>query len=146
MLATCCVSRAIAVTVRTVRRRVGVRLAMAGLAASGLSACAENIGSAVVGLPAEDFDRAYVAGLDIAAAQRCGVAVDAGVVRINLVEDAKRRGRNDATAEKAGRAFDKTRAEFARKLQSRPEFCVSQYAVSPEALALYRKGEFSGGH
>ena len=132
-------------TVRAVRGGFDVRSASVGLAAICLSACAATVGSAIVGLPAEDFDRAHVTGLDIAAAERCGVTVDAGGVRANLVEDTKRRGRDDATAEKAGRAFDKTRAEFTRKLQSRPEFCVSEYAVAPETLALYRKGEFSAG-
>ncbi len=132
-------------SVRSLRGWFDVRLAAVGLAATSLSACAATFGSAVVGLPAEDFDRAYLVGLDIAAAQRCGVTVDAGGVRAHLVEDAKRRGRDDATSEKAGRAFDKTRAEFARKLQSRPEYCVSEYAVAPETLALYGKGQFSAG-
>lgn len=99
--------------------------------------------SAVVGLPPEEFERAFAAGYDVAAADRCGDAVDAGLVRYHLVENAKRRGLDEAAADKAGRAFDKTRSEFARKLQARPEYCVTDYAVTRDTLALYQKGEFS---
>ncbi len=108
-----------------------------------LAACTGPGSSAVVGLPPEEFDRAYAAGYDIAAAERCGETIDAGLVRYNLVQDIKRRNLGDAVADKAGRAFDKTRSEFARKLQARPDYCVTEYAVSRDTLALYRKGEFS---
>ena len=107
------------------------------------AACTAPGGSAVVGLPPEEFNRAYAAGYDIAAAERCGETIDAGVVRYNLVEDVKRRGLGDGIADKTGHAFDKTRSEFARKLQARPDYCVTEYAVSRDTLALYRKGEFS---
>ncbi len=113
------------------------------LAALPLAACAGPDGSAVVGLPAAEFNRAYAAGYDVAAAERCGASVDAGLVRYNLVEDVKRRGLDDAVSDKAGRAFDKTRSEFNRKLQSRPDFCVTEYAVTQDTLARYQKGEFS---
>jgi Tfp pilus assembly protein PilX len=96
-----------------------------------------------VGLPPDEFQLAYAAGYDIAAAERCGETIDAGLVRYNLVQDIKRRGMDDAVASKAGHAFDKTRSEFARKLQSRPDYCVTEYALSRDTLALYRKGEFS---
>jgi hypothetical protein len=59
------------------------------------------------------------------------------------LEDAKRRGLGDEIADKTGSAFDKTRSEFARKLQARPDYCVTEYTLSRETLALYRKGEFS---
>ncbi len=97
----------------------------------------------MVGLPAEEFERAYAAGYDVAAAERCGAAVDAGAVRHALVTDAERRGQGADIAGKAGRTFDKTRAEFTRKLKSRPDYCVTEYAVTPEQLAQYAKGEFS---
>ena len=108
-----------------------------------LTACAGQGGSAVVGLPSEEFGRAYTAGYDVAAAERCGQAVDPGRVRHNLVEDVKRRGLDPAIADKSSRAFDKTRGEFTRKLQSRPDYCVTEFAVSQETLAEYQKGEFS---
>jgi hypothetical protein len=108
-----------------------------------LTACAGSGGSAMVGLPAEEFDRAYAAGYDVAAAERCGAAVDAGHIRHALVEDVKRRGADPTVADKAGRAFDKTRSEFTGKLQARPDYCVTEYAVPPERLAQYNKGEFS---
>ncbi len=111
------------------------------VAAVLLAACAN--GSAMVGLPAEDFERAYAAGYDVAAAERCGAAVDAGRIRHALVEDVRRRGGQPPVADKAGRTFDKTRSEFASKLQARPDFCVTEYAVTPERLAQYDKGEFS---
>jgi hypothetical protein len=107
-----------------------------------ITGCAMG-GSGVVGLPADEFERAYAVGLDVAAAERCGDAVDAGLVRYGLVESAKRRGQPDSIAEKVGRAFDKTRAEYTRRLTKAPEFCVAQYNVSRETLALYQKGEFS---
>ena len=56
-----------------------------------LAACTGPGSSAVVGLPPEEFDRAYAAGYDIAAAERCGETIDAGLVRYNLVQDIKRR-------------------------------------------------------
>lgn len=108
-----------------------------------LSACTGLGGSAVVGLPPDEFDRAYAAGYDIAAAERCGEIIDAGFVRYNLVEDVKRRGLGDAVADKAGHAFDKTRSEFARKLQGRTDYCVTEYALSRDTLAQYRRGDFS---
>jgi hypothetical protein len=111
-------------------------------ACAALTGCAAG-GSGGVGLPAYEFEQAYAVGLDVAAAERCGDTVDAGLVRYNLVENAKRRGQPDAIAEKAGRAFDKTKAEYTRRLAKTPEFCVSQYNVSSETLALYQKGEFS---
>ena len=97
----------------------------------------------MVGLPAAEFDRAYAAGYDVAAAERCGAEIDAGLVRSNLVEGAKRRGLTESAADKAGRAIDKTRSEFRRKLLGRPEFCVSEYAVSSDTLAEYQKGQVS---
>lgn len=119
-----------------------IRLApLAGCAL--IAACTMPGGSAVVGLPPEEFNRAYAAGYDIAAAERCGEPIDAGLVRYNLVQDAKRRGLGDEIADKTGRAFDKTRSEFARKLQARPDYCVTEYAVSRDTLAHYRQGEFS---
>jgi hypothetical protein len=108
-----------------------------------LAACAGSGSSAVVGLPDEEFQRAYAAGFDVAAAERCGEDIDAGLIRYKLVESVKKRGLGDTVADKAGRTFDKTRSEFANKLQSRPDYCVSEYAVSRETLALYQKGEFS---
>lgn len=113
------------------------------LAAMLQSACAGSVGSPVSGLPADEFNRAYAAGYDIAAAERCGAAVDAGLVRYNLVEDVKRRGLDPALADKSGLAFDKTRAEFARKLKARPDYCVTEYTVTGATLAQYQKGEFS---
>jgi hypothetical protein len=106
-----------------------------------MAACAGS--SAVVGLPSQEFDRAYAAGYDVAAAERCGEPVDSGLVRHNLVEDVKRRGLDASVADKAGRTYDKTRSEFARKLRSRPEFCVTEYAVARETFAQYQKGEFA---
>lgn len=107
-----------------------------------LTACTAGDGPAVAGLPSDAFERSYAVGYDVAAAERCGETIDAGAVRYRLVENLKGRGYDEATAEKGGRTFDKTRAELTRKLKTQPEFCVSQYALSPEALALYRKGEF----
>jgi hypothetical protein len=115
-----------------------VRLApIAGCAL--IAACTASGGSAVVGLPPEEFNRAYAAGYDIAAAERCGETIDAGLVRYNLVEDVKRRGMGDGIADKTGRAFDKTRSEFARKLQARPDYCVTEYAVARHSCALSQR-------
>jgi CRISPR/Cas system-associated exonuclease Cas4 (RecB family) len=97
----------------------------------------------MVGLPGSEFERAYAAGYDVAAAERCGAPVDAGLVRSKLVEAMKHEELDAVTVDKAGRTFDKTRSEFTRKLQSRPEYCVSEYAVPRESLARYEKGEFS---
>ncbi len=94
------------------------------------------------GVPEADFERAFTAGLDVAAAERCGAPVDAGLVRYNLVEDAKRRGLPAGQADKAGVAFDKTRAEYSQRLQADPSFCATGYTPVPERLALYQKGEF----
>lgn len=113
------------------------------LAAVLLTGCAGSGGSGMVGLPAEEFERAYAAGYDVAAAERCGAAIDAGAVRHALVTDAERRGQEPGVADRAGRAFDKTRSEFTRKLHARPDYCVTEYTVSPELLAQYQKGEFS---
>lgn len=125
-------------------RTIDTTSCLTALVACGvLAGCGAMTSSAVVGLPKEDFDRAYAAGYDVAAAEHCGAAVDPGLVRHNLIQDMKRRGLSDDLADKAGRAFDKTRAEFARKARSKPDFCVTEYAVSPETLALYQKGEFS---
>lgn len=105
--------------------------------------CAGAGGSGMASLPAEDFERAYAAGYDIAAAERCGAVIDAGAVRHALVTDAERRGLGPELAAKTGRTFDMTRTEFTLKLKSRPDYCVTEYAVSPEQLAQYAKGEFS---
>jgi hypothetical protein len=123
------------------RGRTGATLILA--AAAHVAACAGPFESGMVGLPASEFDRAYAAGYDVAAAERCGAPVDAGLVRNNLIEAMKREGLDAVTVDKAGRTFDKTRAEFTRKLQSRPEYCVTEYAVPRESLARYEKGEFS---
>jgi CRISPR/Cas system-associated exonuclease Cas4 (RecB family) len=123
------------------RGRAGTALVFAS--AAHLTACASSFDSGMAGLPASEFDRAYAAGYDVAAAERCGVPVDAGLVRNNLVETMKREGLDAANVDKAGRTFDKTRAEFTRKLQSRPEYCVTEYAIPRESLARYEKGEFS---
>ncbi len=111
------------------QRPAGAALVLA--VAAHLAACAGPFESGMVGLSASEFDRAYAAGYDVAAAERCGAPVDAGLVRNNLVEAMKRD------------TFDKTRAEFTRKLQSRPEYCVTEYAIPRESLARYEKGEFS---
>ncbi len=100
----------------------------------------------MVGLPADEFERAYAAGYDVAAAERCGAAIDAGAVRHALVTDVERRGLAPGIADKAGRTFDKTRSEFTRKLKSRPDYCVTEFAMPPEQLAKYIKGDFSGAH
>lgn len=118
----------------------------APLAAVLLTGCAGSGGSAMVGLPAGEFERAYAAGYDVAAAERCGAAIDAGAVRHALVTDAERRGLAPGIADKAGRTFDKTRSEFTRKLKSRPDYCVAEYAISPEQLARYKQGDFSAAH
>jgi hypothetical protein len=97
----------------------------------------------MVGLPADEFERAYAAGYDVAAAERCGAAIDAGAVRHALVTDVERRGLGSDIAGKAGRTFDKTRSEFTRKLQSRPDYCVTEFAMSPDQLAKYAKGDIS---
>jgi hypothetical protein len=121
-------------SVTSLQHRCRARIGAGAVAMSALAvaACGSG-GSGVVGLPAEDFDRAYTAGLDVAAAERCGAGVDAGLVRYNLVEDAKRRGLAADVAEKSGRAFDKTRMEFAQRLAQRPDYCVSGYAVNSVA-------------
>lgn len=118
-------------------------LAAAPVAALLLSACAGSVGSGMVGLPAEEFERAFAAGYDVAAAERCGAAIDAGAVGHALVTDVERRGHPPGIADKAGRTFDKTRSEFTQKLRARPDYCVTEYAVPPERLAQYAKGEFS---
>jgi hypothetical protein len=123
------------------QRPAGAALVLA--VAAHLAACAGPFESGMVGLSASEFDRAYAAGYDVAAAERCGAPVDAGLVRNNLVEAMKREGLDPDTLDKAGRTFDKTRAEFTRKLQSRPEYCVTEYAIPRESLARYEKGEFS---
>ena len=97
----------------------------------------------MMGLPPTEFQRAYAAGYDVAAAERCGQAVAAGRVRHNLVEAMKQQNVAPEIVEKAGRTFDKTRAEFTQKLRSRPEYCVTEYAIPSERLAQYEKGEFS---
>ena len=76
-------------SVTSLQHRCRARIGAGAVAMSALAvaACGSD-GSGVVGLPAEDFDRAYTAGLDVAAAERCGAGVDAGLVRYNLVEDA----------------------------------------------------------
>lgn len=115
-----------------------------GLVACALAGCAgADPGSGVVGLPADEFQIAHNAGLDVAAAEHCGTAVDAGLVRHRLVEEARRRGLPDEVAEKSGRAFDKTRSEFSRRLAKTPGSCPSGPAVSAETLAQSGKGEFS---
>lgn len=122
-----------------------------------LAACAgTDPGSGVVGLPADEFQIAHNAGLDVAAAEHCGSAVDAGLVRHRLVAEARLRGTPDEVAEKSGRAFDKTRSEFSRRLAGTPGSCTSGPAVTlaPSAkgtlaptakgtLALRGKAEFS---
>ncbi|OYW54632.1 MAG: hypothetical protein B7Y80_06220 [Hyphomicrobium sp. 32-62-53] len=118
-------------------------LVAAAVAALLLSACAGSGGSGMVGLPADEFERAYAAGYDVAAAERCGANIDAGAVRHALVTDVERRGHPSGIADKAGRTFDKTRSEFTQKLHARPDYCVTEYAVPPERLAQYAKGEFS---
>lgn len=106
------------------------------------AACSSAPQSGIPGLPDADFERAFQAGLDVAAAERCGGSLDGGAVRYHLVEDAKRRGLSDAVADRAGVAFDKTRSEYAQRLAGQSAFCVSSY-VAPEArLAGYAKGEF----
>ena len=112
-------------------------------AAAHVAACAGPFESGMVGLPGSEFERAYAAGYDVAAAERCGAPVDAGLVRSKLVEAMKHEELDAVTVDKAGRTFDKTRSEFTRKLQSRPEYCVSEYAVPRGSLARYEKGEFS---
>ena len=121
----------------------GAAAALLLTSAAHLAACAGPFESGMVGLSASEFNRAYATGYDVAAAERCGTSIDAGLVRNNLVEAMKREGLDDDTVIKAGQTFDKTRAEFTRKLQSRPEYCVTEYAVPRETLARYEKGEFS---
>ncbi len=117
--------------------------AVASLMTVHLAACGATGDSGMMGLPPTEFQRAYAAGYDVAAAERCGQAVDAGRVRHNLVEGMKQQNVAPELVEKAGRTFDKTRTEFTQKLQSRPEYCVAEYAVPAERLAQYEKGEFS---
>lgn len=118
-------------------------MAAAVLLPAHLAACGSTGDSGMVGLPPSEFERAYAAGYDVATAERCGQPIDAGLVRHNLVESLNQQNLDPATIEKAGRTFDKTRAEFTRKLRSRPEYCVSEYAIPRERLAQYEKGEFS---
>jgi hypothetical protein len=115
----------------------------APLVAVIVSGCAGSGGSGMVGLPASEFERAYAAGYDVAAAERCGAAIDAGAVRYALVTDVERRGLTSDIADKAGRTFDKTRSEFASKLKSRPDYCVTEFQMSPEQLAKYNKGDIA---
>lgn len=135
-------SRSRASTDRTARDGLIGTFLLGVMPAVMIAGCAGG-SSGVVGLPAADFERAYKAGLDVAAAERCGAAVDAGLVRYNLVEDAKRRGMPPEVAEKSGRAFDKTRSEFALKLAKKPDYCIRNYNVSAAQLALYQNGQFS---
>jgi hypothetical protein len=122
------------------RRVIGA--AFGAVVATHLTACGGPGDSGMVGLPPSQFERAYAAGYDVAAAERCGQAIDAGLVRHNLIAGIQREGMDPVIVEKAGRTFDKTRAEFTRKLQTRPEYCVTEYAVPRERLAQYEKGEF----
>lgn len=126
-----------------VHLRTGLAAAAAGLLTVHLAACGATGDSGMVGLPPTEFQRAYAAGYDVAAAERCGRAVDAGRVRHNLVEGMKQQNVAPEIVEKAGRTFDKTRTEFTQKLRSRPEYCVTEYAIPSERLAQYEKGEFS---
>lgn len=128
---------------RIVKLRSGFGAALVGHLAAHLGACGGAGDSGMVGLPPSEFERAYAAGYDVAAAERCGQPIDAGLVRHNLIVGMKQRDLDPSTIEKAGRTFDKTRAEFTRKLRSRPEYCVTEYAIPRERLAQYEKGEFS---
>lgn len=122
------------------RANAGGRFYAACLLSAALSGCGGASG--IPGLPAPDFERAFAAGLDVAAAERCGSGVDAGLVRHNLVENSKRRGLSGSEAEKAGLAFDKTRQEYGAKLASDPAYCVRAYADGQDRLARYQKGDF----
>lgn len=107
---------------------------------AAMAACSASSG--IPGLPTPEFARSFAAGLDVAAAERCGESVDAGLVRYNLVEYGKRSGLPAHQAEKAGLAFDKTRSEYAHKLAADPAYCTRDHTPTQERLALYQKGEF----
>lgn len=115
-------------------------LALACLIAAVLMGCGGTSG--IPGLPEAEFNQAFAAGLDVAAAERCGTQVDAGLVRHNLVETVKRRGLSSNQAEKSGLAFDKTRNEYSAKLAKDPAYCVRAYADAQDRLARYQKGDF----
>jgi hypothetical protein len=105
-----------------------------------VTACSSPDGG--TGLQPSQFDLAFAAGLAVAAAERCGLAVDAGRVRYEIVQSLLKSGADETLAERAGRAFDKTRSEYSDRLASRPDYCVTEFEADPDRLLAMEEGRF----
>lgn len=105
-----------------------------------LQACG-SAGS-VMGLPKSEFDRVFVAAIDVGAAERCGAKVDAGLIRSNLIAAQAQRGLAPEQVENSGRAFDKTRNEYKGRIASQADFCSTDYRPEVSKTAAYEKGDF----
>jgi hypothetical protein len=104
-----------------------------------VSGCAAN---AVMGLPMPEFNRVFLAGIDVAGAEHCGRPVNAGLVRTNLLAYQTKRGLPVDQIEQTGKVFDKNRAEFRQRISTQADFCAKEYKPDPARIALYEKGEF----
>lgn len=113
---------------------------MAGLAAGGCAGA--DISSGVVGLPKSEFDRAFLAGLDVARAEHCKIPVDKGSIRSRLLEFEQAQGASESAVAKSGLAFDKTVAEYRERLAADPEACIPAKLTAKSRLAGYEKGVF----
>ncbi len=113
-------------------------------AASALSLALPACGSVttVMGLPKAEFDRVFVAAIDVSSAEHCGADVDAGLIRSNLIAAQTQRGLPPGQVESSGLAFDKTRNEYKRRISSQASFCSTDYKPELSHIAAYEKGAF----
>jgi hypothetical protein len=95
-----------------------------------------------MGLPKPEFDRVFVAAIDVGGAEHCGAKVDGGVVRSNLLVYQASRGLPADQVENSGRVFDKTRTEFKSRIASQAGFCSTDYKPDLDKNAGYEKGQF----
>lgn len=110
------------------------------LGAATLSGCAG--GGGAMGLPMPEFNRVFVAGVDVAGAEHCGRKVDAALVRSNLIASQTKRGLPPDQIQNSGTAFDKVRGEFKQRVATQADFCSKDYKADLSKNALYEKGEF----
>jgi hypothetical protein len=99
-------------------------------------------GGGVMGLPMPEFNRVFLAAIDVAGAEHCAQPVKADLVRTNLVAYQAKRALPADQVTQTGKVFDQTRAEYRQRIAGVADFCAKEYKANPERMALYEKGEF----
>jgi len=96
----------------------------------------------IQGLPTAEFNRVFLAAIEVGSAEHCGDKVNGQLIRSNLLKYQTGKGLPQETINQSEKVYDNTVSQYKSRLASETNFCTTQYKPSPNTLRQYEKGEF----